>query len=785
MLWGGLAAPLIGLNNRKQLPLVLLLIGMSTVFIFGNDRGHFFRNTWNPSHHFPWLSSQHLAIATNLSPSHNFIGFLSQNFDMEGNTDYEVFNRFPPGGYALIKLVTLPFGGDLFSRIYAGQILMLMLFVGTAVLAYWSLCRLISSRWIALSAVLITFSSTQLLRYNDMITTEYGPDLFGFALTFHSIVIFAQENRLRQLVVKACIALLLGWHVLALLLAFILLSLTKEVIRFRKVSRLREFAITVVTRRYFTLGLIVFSFSILILAYNMGSEYYSLNIRGTHNIALLDMPSFKSALKHTGLSQGILDYLPGVESIENQLTRLGHLSVPFILTETVKWIHNSYIGISVVIICVIGVFFVSRRLLAATAVLAGFFWVIPLHRHADVHGMEYSFHLGASLFFITLVLLFIQRLTSKHFMPFVSVVSLAAFAFSSHRINYPGQNDEIVELHEAIVGDFDEIRTFTEGKNVLVPVTGAEIELKLLMPARYGLHYYLSWSRIIFNNYDCDLRLDKADFVMQLRLYEAPGLLTPTNQKMFLYDRYIYEKYIDRLLEGKDPIIRGDFDVYLTDDRQLLYVSDRCDDPESLNFGAPISLLIYPVDTADLPEPGLGHEFNDLHYIDHFIMDAKRHIVIFDLPDYDIARISTGQYTDRGRIWDGKFYGPKHKPDIDLLRRVDQAIASREPIIRDQFDIYLTDTKILVYVREPCSSADYSGDFFVHLIPSDPQDLPEHRKQLQFDNLDFDFFDRGTIDGKRCAALIELPDYDIVQINTGQYTDQGPTWQGEFNATDD
>ena len=635
-----------------------------------------------------------------------------------------------------------------------------------------------------MSAVLVVFSSTQLLRYNDMITTEYGPDFFGFALTFHGIVIFAQEDRLRQLVIKACIALLLGWHVLALLLAFVLLGLTKEVIRVRKVNKVQEIAVAIVISRYSILGLVAFGFSIMVLAYNIGNEYYALTISGTHNLVLLDIPSFETALKRTGLSQGVFDYLPGVDFIESQLNRIGLLSVPFYLNQTIEWIYNPYMGISVVIICVMGVFLVSYRLLAATAVLSGFFWIIPIHQHVELHGMEYSYHLGASLFCITLILLLIRKLTSEHFMPFISVVAIVTFAFSTHRINYPGQNGEIVEFHKAMMNDFNEIRTFTGGKNVLVPVTGAEVELMLLMHARYGLQYYLSGSRIIFNNYDCDPRLDQADFVIQLRRYEAPGLLTSDNRNMFLYDRHIYAKYIDKLLEGKEPIIRGDFDVYLTDNRKLLYVSDRCDDPESLNFGAPISLLIYPSDTADLPEPGLDHEFNSLHYMDYSIMDANRHIVIFDLPDYNIARISTGQYTDESRIWDGKFYGPNHKPDIGLLRQVNQDIASREPIIRDRFDVYLTDNKTLVYVREPCDSVDYSDDFFVHIIPSNLQDLPEHRKQLQFDNLDFDFFDRGTTDGSRCAAVVELPDYDIAHISTGQYSNQGPTWQGGFDVAD-
>ena len=90
------------------LPLTLLLIGMFTIFFFGNDRGVLYRNNWKTFHHMQWVSSQHLTIADNLSPSHYFLQFMSQGFDEAGNIYYDVYNRFPPGGYMLIKLVTLP-----------------------------------------------------------------------------------------------------------------------------------------------------------------------------------------------------------------------------------------------------------------------------------------------------------------------------------------------------------------------------------------------------------------------------------------------------------------------------------------------------------------------------------------------------------------------------------------------------------------------------------------------------------------------------------------------------
>ena len=52
-------------------PLALLLAALSTVFLFGNDRGHFYR----PGHHdrVYRVSAEHMAVAVNLSPAHHFL----------------------------------------------------------------------------------------------------------------------------------------------------------------------------------------------------------------------------------------------------------------------------------------------------------------------------------------------------------------------------------------------------------------------------------------------------------------------------------------------------------------------------------------------------------------------------------------------------------------------------------------------------------------------------------------------------------------------------------------
>ena len=137
-----------GWRSRANLPLALLLAALGTLFLFGNDRGHFYR----PGHH-DWLSSKYLVMAENLSPKHGLTMFHRLLPGQDGNPELEfTYHRFPIGGYALIKLAILPFGNDLSAKIHAGRILMLMFFAAAAVLAHLALSRIAGSQWIGCAA---------------------------------------------------------------------------------------------------------------------------------------------------------------------------------------------------------------------------------------------------------------------------------------------------------------------------------------------------------------------------------------------------------------------------------------------------------------------------------------------------------------------------------------------------------------------------------------------------------------------------------------------------------
>lgn len=108
----------------------------------------------------------------------------------------------------------------------------------------------------------------------------------------------------------------------------------------------------------------------------------------------------------------------------------------------------------------------------------------------------------------------------------------------------------------------------------------------------------------------------------------------------------------------------------------------------------------------------------------------------------------------------------------------------RKPALRSNFDVYLTENSIL-YEKQPCSEETTDAMFFLHLEPVDVNDLPHHRRQYKFDNLDFDFDRHGSIAGEICRAKVPLPDYDITRIRTGQQVPgEDPIWEGSFDATE-
>ena len=307
-------------------PGLILLVALTAVFVFGHDRSHFYR----PGHH-DWLSSLGLAKAANFSPDHAFLMFERRTLAPEMDYEYVLKNGFPPGAFALTALAIAPFDG-LSSQILAARMLMLLFFAAAAVVAWLSLRRLFDS-WAALAAVLLSCSSWYALYYSDMIFNDV-PALFGVLLAFHGIVVFVQEGRFRQLVVKSCAALLLGWQVYALLLPFIAFGAADALRRRAPRGSFREAGravAAVLCGRHVVLGVVTLLFGVLILGINLANEYRAFG----GELLWTEVPTFHRMLWRFGLKPeaayaAYTDRLAWWPYLQQQAASIGGMSLPFL-----------------------------------------------------------------------------------------------------------------------------------------------------------------------------------------------------------------------------------------------------------------------------------------------------------------------------------------------------------------------------------------------------------------------------------------------------------------------
>ena len=750
------------------LPLLLLLSALSTVFLFGGDRGHSYRD--GPRN---YMTSQHLAVAANLSLEHNLLGFEYQTFDKDGAPSYSPYNRFPLGGYALIKLTTLPFGDGLVARIYAARMMFLLFFAGSAVLGYLSLCRLTADRWIALTATLLAFSSYYLLYYNDMPIPENGLSLFGALLTFHGMVLFVQEGRFRQLLIKACAALLLGWHVYAFLLPFIVLGMANELNRVRRLSappslagQLKRCVAALLLSRHLTLGVVTLLFGMAVLSFNLGNEYRALN----GEVSLTELPTVKSMTYRFGFNKDSDEYRYNPEALEwgnfleNQFYRIARATLPFYISPFDNKVINEdgdYLGVivgaSAFGIAIIGLLFSRRKILLATLVLSGFCWALPMrHNTAFIHhDFESVFYIGVPLVCFSMGLSGLRRVFGDRLLGGLSAATLLVFVLSTFQMGRVSHDPQASEFQEAVVADIEHIRTIAEaGQSVFVAIS---YRFFSLLGAGHAINYYFS-GRVIGRSWPAWPDIFAYDFFVSRQRAAVPALLTPDNRQIFLYRQRGYSAQIDEMIGQAELLIRRDgyFNVYRSGN-SLIYVGNQGKDSAARFIRPDIPIVGTPFYVALSP--------------------ATHRAGVTDRGRWQWERGSAAAG------WTNIPGSPPSPTYVYTPTTGDEGYQLRASV--DYTDRRGNRVKAMTVPSLPVQPRSVTDmGFFLHLIPVDMDDLPDHRKEDGYDNLGFRFGDYELPLTERPVAVRELPAYDIARIRTGQYTDQGRIWEGEVRFDD-
>ena len=102
-------------------------------------------------------------------------------------------------------------------------------------------------------------------------------------------------------------------------------------------------------------------------------------------------------------------------------------------------------------------------------------------------------------------------------------------------------------------------------------------------------------------------------------------------------------------------LIRSEYEVYVNrKTNRLLYLKKPCREEDTR---ARFFLHVWPVDAGDTlpPSTRAGHENADFFFNEYGMRYEGTCTAVRELPDWDIAYVRTGQFTDEGRIWDAEF----------------------------------------------------------------------------------------------------------------------------------
>ena len=808
--------------GHRWLPACGLLLALAPVFLFAGGRDYFYSDNIHDG-----FTAKNMALAKNLSE--RGLLFLNMRQRADGTVAYKLYGRFPIGAFVLIKLAIAPFEGDSAAQLAAARALMLAFFCAAAALAYLALAHLSGSRAVALGATLLAFSSHHMLHWRDAVSNEVSVDLFAVMLVFHGMVLFhcAGGRRFWQLAAKVCAALLLGWHVYGLLLPFLALGAAAEATAAWRGARerrgcangagagaartlggdLRAAAVRVLRGRHALLGALALLFGAGVLGYNLAREHAALG--GQRAVA--ELPTVRSMLRRTGLDESRYrdaEELAWPTFLKWQFHRVGVACLPVALSGGVEldegalriagkpWLF--WPGVAATLGALAGLVLFRRPRAPAALALAGFCWacMVPGSTGWALHQFETIFHVGVPLCLFAAVLLGARRLGWRRVAGVCAVAGVLIFALSSAAFGLARRDQDHARLQRTRMAEFDVIAKTIQGKAVWVAAHPQQVSWRL-MKNRSIMDVLTAGG---FVHYPDTPEVAGAaaggasfDFALAFDRHDTPALLTPNHRFVFLYEagggleamRGAWRREYRRL-RALAPVARGGgFDIHAVSGEdtgreagEIVYSKAPCglDDTKGRFY-----LHLAPADAA------LAGRSPEFERRDHIFYNG--HGVIFDgkcmmrvpLPRWPVAQVSTGQFHPAG---DAASWRTVFRLDVDRLRGVLRALRREVPSARGAFDVYAPRRLrggTLRYMREPCTSDDVRRRFFLHVVPVAAAALPEARRRSGFANLDFDFGERGALVDGACVATVELPDYDIARVRTGQVAPGGgEAWRAEL-----
>ncbi len=449
-------------------------------------------------------------------------------------TRVEVYNRFSPLPFLLIRGSMAMAGGDLARQIAFSRQLMRLFFLASLVLLFETLQLHSRDKWLALASAVGSMSGFYCIYYSDMIFNDM-PALFGCMCVTYVFSRSEAYLRTRGVPLLAAFAALLGWQavVFAVVGALCLLICNAEK-QSRSVAK-QTLISSLATAAALLTGLFINEWTVV------RGEFAKLNSVG-------------SLLHRTGVRLGPTVW--PADFLEQQIARIG-LSVSGLARHREGLDgHFLWIGGLVLLVATGGAtllrfgLFRSGRRVWLSLIASGFAWAALVRWFAHFHEFQTVYYVGALAIFFTVPLSLIKWRHASVLASLAAVVLFFAQTISLNQKKY-----ENATLLNRVTADFSRIRDRLPASAPVVvkasrtvPVS-KEVELGF-----HAFNFYLAGHPHAFSRShharvggakeasrdapcaaDTDELRFKAPFVVTDKRLASGVLLTPRNALYFLY----------------------------------------------------------------------------------------------------------------------------------------------------------------------------------------------------------------------------------------------------------
>jgi len=374
----------------RILPFVLLILAGVIIFATENFQGGFI-----PGGFYGGISIHGLTLSKNLMNGDHHLFMYASREIRDDKAVYDAYNRFPVFPFLMTGWVLSIYKFDIYTEIYIARQLMNLLFFLSMIVMYKLILELVENKYLALSVVLVTFSSYYMLSYKTLLFND-TPALLGFVIALTAVVKLQNVKlKISHLFIYSLLPICLGWQPYSVFFVWFLIDAIEMFINNKGSIKAGIFSLIKQPSTIITSSAVLWG--VLILTLQLLNEWRI--VGGSFS----DLPSVGSALWRSGISsaEGYTQYIwlfDWLNYLPNQAHAIAIMIIPFWPIFQVEPGLNASIFIILLLIIYFFIKYLKERnsinKVYLIMIFSGFFWMIIMKNFVALHEFQSIFYIG-------------------------------------------------------------------------------------------------------------------------------------------------------------------------------------------------------------------------------------------------------------------------------------------------------------------------------------------------------------------------------------------------------